>query len=174
MKNTLLLLTLLPLFFLCLTSCDSSKEQDETENEETNAIPEEKEATAEAEEEEAILDTSAPSAEYSMKIGKGYAEEGNLGMALIYYTDAIKLDSNYAEAYLYRGGVHYATGDLTAAISDYTEAIRINPNNGDAYAIRGYSQMMQEELLSACDDFNRSCELGYEIGCGWYNTYCKE
>jgi tetratricopeptide (TPR) repeat protein len=56
------------------------------------------------------------------------------------FTEAIKLDPNYAIAYFDRGMVYDETKDYDKAISDYTQAIRLDPFNFDAYNNRGEGQ----------------------------------
>ncbi|MFP3043153.1 tetratricopeptide repeat protein [Treponema primitia] len=53
------------------------------------------------------------------------------------YTEAIKLNPNYMEAYNDRGMAYRAKGDNDRAIADYTQAIRINPNYALVYVNRG-------------------------------------
>ena len=52
--------------------------------------------------------------------------------AIADYTQAIRLNPNYALAYYNRGNVYYRKGDYDRAIADYEAVLRINPNDADA------------------------------------------
>jgi tetratricopeptide (TPR) repeat protein len=49
--------------------------------------------------------------------------------ALAAYTAAIKIDKNYAAAYLGRGWINWFTGSLDSAVSDYKTLIALSPEN---------------------------------------------
>lgn len=53
------------------------------------------------------------------------------------YTNAIKINPEYADAYFYRGCAKHKLQDYRGAISDFSKAIQINPNYVDAYYYRG-------------------------------------
>ena len=58
--------------------------------------------------------------------------KGNLGdyvSAIQNFDEAIKIDSNYASAYMNRGGAKYMLKDLKAAYADCKKAIEINPQD---------------------------------------------
>jgi tetratricopeptide (TPR) repeat protein len=44
------------------------------------------------------------------------------------YSQAIRLDPNYALAYFNRGYTYYYKGDYDRAIADYNQVIRLDPN----------------------------------------------
>ncbi|MFM9161191.1 MAG: tetratricopeptide repeat protein, partial [Dolichospermum sp.] len=62
---------------------------------------------------------------------------GRYKVAIAEYTQAIKIDPNYAEAYYNRGKSREKLGDYEGAIVDYTQVIKIDPNYIDAYFMRG-------------------------------------
>src|SRR5579864_8294885 len=70
------------------------------------------------------------------------------------YTEAIRLDPDYADAYHERGAVRYMQDDFDGAIQDQTEALRLKPDNVDAYAIRGYAHEAAGNYESAIQDYN--------------------
>jgi tetratricopeptide (TPR) repeat protein len=53
------------------------------------------------------------------------------------FTEAVRLNPNYADAYIYRGLAYANNNDYDRAIADYNEAIRLNPNSAPAYNNRG-------------------------------------
>ena len=69
--------------------------------------------------------------------GKLYHIDGQHELAIQNYTEAIRLDSQYAIAYRYRGVVYSDLGQHQRSIQDHNEAIRLNPLYADAYSNRG-------------------------------------
>src|SRR6478752_5678921 len=54
-----------------------------------------------------------------------------------FYSQAIRLNPDYAEAFNNRGVARKNKGDLEGALKDYNEAIRLKPDNADAFNNRG-------------------------------------
>ena len=63
--------------------------------------------------------------------------------AIADYTEAIRLDPKYANAYSNRGVAYSDKGDKDRAIADFTEAIRLDPKYADAYNNRGFAYREQ-------------------------------
>jgi Predicted O-linked N-acetylglucosamine transferase, SPINDLY family len=57
----------------------------------------------------------------------------NFSQAKQYFQEAVKLDSNFVEAFTNLGNAQNALGDFNAAIMSYKEALRRNPNFFEAY-----------------------------------------
>lgn len=57
--------------------------------------------------------------------------------AIADYTEAIRLNPEFADACFNRGNAYYGKGQYDDAIADYTEAIRLNPKFAEAYYNRG-------------------------------------
>jgi len=79
--------------------------------------------------------------------GKLYHIDGQHELAIQDYTEAIRLDPQYAIAYRGRGVVYSDLGQHQRAIQDYDKAIRIDPLDADASYNRGiaYSHLGQSE-----------------------------
>ncbi len=60
--------------------------------------------------------------------------KGDFKGAIADYTEAIRLNPNYANAYNDRGNARYYLGDKQGAIADYTQALRFNPKNDNSKA----------------------------------------
>jgi tetratricopeptide (TPR) repeat protein len=61
--------------------------------------------------------------------GDGYAFKQDYGRAIADYTEAIRLDPNFAAAYNGRAGVYSDQGDVDRAVADYIEARRLALKN---------------------------------------------
>jgi tetratricopeptide (TPR) repeat protein len=101
--------------------------------------------------------------------GLVYIEQGNLESAIVDFSDAIRLNPNYAEAYSNRGLARYEQGDLESAIADFTDAIGLDANLAQAYVNRGTARYNQGELESAIADFTNAIDLDTTLGEAYYN-----
>jgi len=103
----------------------------------------------------ALIGCSPNSAKSYYKTGDEYSLKGDYDNAIADYTEAIRLDSNYAEAYNKRGDVYLVIKrDNDSAIADYTEAIRLNPNKTEAYLGRGASYFIKgnrDRAIADCE-----------------------
>jgi len=78
------------------------------------------------------------------------------------YNNAIKLDSNYVEAYFNRGVLKKDLGDFRGAIQDYTKAIELNSKDTSVYILfnnRAYAKLQIGDFHGAIEDCNRAIEL---------------
>jgi tetratricopeptide (TPR) repeat protein len=92
---------------------------------------------------------------------QGYAahRKGNFSAAIADYSEAIRLDPNYARAYSNRGLAYQAKRDLNHAIADFTAAIRLSPTLSAAYLNRGIAIMAKGDADKAIDDFTEAIRL---------------
>ena len=76
-------------------------------------------------------------AEKRVNAGAELYEQGHLEEAIAEYGEAIRLDSEDANAYNNRGNAYRHLGQYQGAIQDLDEAIRLNPEDALAYGNRG-------------------------------------
>ena len=76
---------------------------------------------------------SADPATKAYERGKACVGKKDFDAAIVAFTEAIRLDPKFAEAYYERGNVYYNTGERDKAIADFTDAIRLNPKHSEAY-----------------------------------------
>jgi tetratricopeptide (TPR) repeat protein len=88
---------------------------------------------------------------------------------LTFYTEAIRLNPNDANAFNNRGLAQQAKGDLDAAIRDYIEAIRLNPNDAEAFNNRGNAQQAKGDLDAAIRDYDEAIRLNPDSARVFYN-----
>ncbi len=85
--------------------------------------------------------------------------EGDKQGAIEYYTQAIKLNPNHADAYNDRGLARLALGDRQGAIADYTQAIKINPRHAEIYNNRGIAKFAAEDPQGAIADYTQAIKI---------------
>jgi tetratricopeptide (TPR) repeat protein len=78
------------------------------------------------------------------------------------YTEAIRLNPQYAIAYYNRGVARQEQGDTAGAIADYTEAVRLDPQDAAAYSNRGSARYDQGDYMEAITDCNEAIRLDPE------------
>ena len=83
-------------------------------------------------------------------------EKNDNDRAIADYSDAIKLNPKYANAYVGRGSAWYAKKDYDRAIADYDDAIRIDPNNGLSYLDRGFVWSAKKDIDRAIADYDEA------------------
>ncbi len=79
--------------------------------------------------------------------------------AIIYFTKAIELDSNFAVAYKDRGIVESMLKDYDGSIADYSKAIELDSTITTAYAYRGSDKHILLDFTGALADYNKAVEL---------------
>ncbi|PIG94493.1 tetratricopeptide repeat protein [Gloeocapsopsis sp. IPPAS B-1203] len=71
----------------------------------------------------------------------------------------IKLNSEYAPAWVRRGELRFAMGNKKGALEDYTQAIRLNPQCTMAYHNRGFVRWQQKDAQGALADYSQAIHL---------------
>jgi len=93
---------------------------------------------------------------FEFKRGVSYSERKNWEVAIVYYTEAIRLNPRYAAAWLNRGIAHREKGEIDKAIRDFTGAIRWRPGFADAFYNRGVAHQEQGDPAKADADFAKA------------------
>ncbi len=102
---------------------------------------------------------ASPPTENFFNIGFAKSEKGDHRGAIVAYTEAIRLNPNYADAYYNRGVVRNKSGDKQGAITDYNQAIGINPNHALAYNNRGFARSALGDKQGAITDYNQAIRI---------------
>jgi tetratricopeptide (TPR) repeat protein len=102
-------------------------------------------------------------AEDNLDVGKLALYLGDNGPnpsdAIKYFSKAIELDPNYAEAYLMRGRAKIGIQDMAGAMIDLNEAVTLEPNNSEAITERGNVKQMVGNITGALDDYEKALQL---------------
>lgn len=102
--------------------------------------------------------------QYYFNLGMAEARLGEYQKAKNAYNQALSLNSNYAQAYLFRGILEHGKGNLDDANSDYSHALEIDDKLIDAYFNRAQivfskENPTDEDLKNALTDLNKAVEL---------------
>jgi uncharacterized protein (TIGR02145 family) len=93
------------------------------------------------------------SAKAFYKTGTKEKEAGNFDNAVAGFTEAIRLDTNFAKAYTGRGEIYFEKKDYDKAIEDYTVAIRLDTNFAKAYNGRAEAHIKNKDYDKAVEDY---------------------
>jgi tetratricopeptide (TPR) repeat protein len=103
---------------------------------------------------------------------KGYVfavEAKNFAEAIRCFSEAIRLQPDYAEAYNNRGAARKDNNDLQGALADYDEAIRLKPDDAIAYYNRGTARKDNNDLQGALADYDEAIRLKPDDAIAYYN-----
>jgi tetratricopeptide (TPR) repeat protein len=81
--------------------------------------------------------------------------------ALSDFENALRLDPDFAPAYLYRGTLRALAADRLGAIADYNQAIRLWPNFAEAYNMRG-NAYSEDNKQAAIADYTQAIRLQFD------------
>ena len=98
-------------------------------------------------------------AEELFKKGNEQFHQSDYQGAVNSFTEAIKLNPKYANAYNDRGVTRFQLADKQGAIEDYNQAIKINPNYADAYYNRGNSRSDLGDKEGAIKDYTQAIKI---------------
>lgn len=88
--------------------------------------------------------------------GQYYYNEKQYDLAMYNFTKAVTTDpnSNYIDAYFYRGMTYAVKGEYNKAIDDFTRSIELN-NNSDSLYYRGITYSNIKQYDKAIEDFEK-------------------
>ena len=87
----------------------------------------------------------------------------NYEKAIELYTEAMKANPNYDEAYYWRASAKYGLRKYNEAIPDYDKAIELNPNNDEAYYYRALTNYNLGAYEKALPDFDKAIALNPDV-----------
>lgn len=116
---------------------------------------------------EQILDTVHEVTEKTKEKNRLEAEQFfNLGLKatdfqeqIKYYSKAIELHPDYADAYINRGAAKYDLDQYVEAIKDFDEAIRLKPDYAIAFSNRGNVKRKLSQYIEAIKDYDQALKL---------------
>ncbi len=89
--------------------------------------------------------------------------------AIADFSETIRHDSGFIQAYENRGVSKYYIQDYRGALDDFNKALKINPNDYNTYGRRGWTRFYLQDSRGAIDDFTKAIEGGRNDA-QYYNT----
>ncbi len=87
------------------------------------------------------------------------AQYGNFDSVFQDINRALKIDSDFAEAYNLRGQIYGDQKKYNKALSDFNKAIKLDPNDAPPYNNRGLLYENQKKYKKALSDYNKAIKL---------------
>ena len=92
-------------------------------------------------------------------LGKCYFDKDNFELAIMNFSEAIRLNKDYTEGYIMRGDAFLRSNNNDQAIKDYNKAIELEPDKYRAYVNRGMVYLEKCEPDLAIEDCTKSLQL---------------
>jgi tetratricopeptide (TPR) repeat protein len=134
----------------------------------------------------ALLDTGTGTdmarAKAYAAIATAYSAKQDYKKALKNFTEAVRLEPNYADIYYARGNSYLEQSRFDKAIADYDTALRLKPGYVQAYNNRGFAHGAKHENDQAVADYSTAIRLdpknpgayyGRAVAYGAKNQYDK-
>jgi tetratricopeptide (TPR) repeat protein len=86
-------------------------------------------------------------------------QKGQYQESIRLFTNAIKSNPLYGNAYYHRGNAKFELADYQGALSDYNEAVRFIPDSADIYCSRGNAKSALANFQEAIKDYNLAVSL---------------
>src|ERR1035441_3210365 len=106
---------------------------------------------------------AAPAVEEEELTAQQWFERGLAAAAideqLRFYSEAIRLKPDYADAFVNRGIARRAKGDVEGALQDFNEAIRLKPDSAITFIGRGNARRAKGDVEGALQDYNEAIRL---------------
>jgi Flp pilus assembly protein TadD len=99
---------------------------------------------------------------------RGFAAAG-VDEQLRFYSEAIRLKPDYADAFVNRGIARGDKGDVEGELRDYNEAIRFKPDSAEAFYNRGLARHDKGDLEGAIQDYNEAIQFKPGYANAFYN-----
>src|SRR5215469_4007219 len=79
--------------------------------------------------------------------------------AIVFFSRAIDLNTNYVGAYYYRGLSYLGKNQFDNSIADLSRALLLNTNYSDAYYFSGVCHINQKQYTLSLADLTKSLQL---------------
>jgi len=96
-------------------------------------------------------------------LGIVFGEEGRLEEAISHFSEALRLNPDYAKAHLSMGIALGRQGKIEGAVSHFSEALRLNPGLAGAHLGMGVALRRQGKINQAIDHFSEALRLNPDL-----------
>jgi tetratricopeptide (TPR) repeat protein len=127
----------------------------------SNETKEINETNKSAANEAAPVETHQLTAEEWFERGYVFQNDKNLDEAIRCYTEAIRLEPDFLEAYGNRGNAYSDIGNMDAAFADYNKVLEIDPNDAKAYYNLG--NLLSDENLKRYEEAEAAYRKAIEL-----------
>ncbi|WP_309136898.1 tetratricopeptide repeat protein [Pseudomonas aeruginosa] len=98
-------------------------------------------------------------ARHQRSLGSFYEKLGDIDLAIENFGRAIRLQSDYAQAYYNRAHAYVLKQDEERAIADYDKAILLQPTYAEAYVNRAIVKFLLRDVQGALADLDTAIKL---------------
>lgn len=102
--------------------------------------------------------------------GMYHFRDGNSNMAMMSFTNVIKLLPKFALAYNGRAILFEQKGLLEKSIADFTKSIEINASDGEIYGKRADLYVQLNQLQNGLEDYKKQIQFAPTNIMGYYNA----
>jgi tetratricopeptide (TPR) repeat protein len=107
-------------------------------------------------------------------IGLRYLQDEDNKHAIDFFSSAIDVDPNFAEAYGFRGMSHFQLEDYQAALNDFNNALALEPTLENVYFFRALYFVQCKLYGEAMKDFTFAIEIDKHFADAYfYRGICK-
>ncbi|MGC9007346.1 MAG: tetratricopeptide repeat protein, partial [Sulfurihydrogenibium sp.] len=124
-----------------------------------------------------LLNPDIPEVHYWRgKVATHDLNQESLEVAIVHFSEAIRLKNNYPEAYFERGKVYLQKGEFEEAQKDLEQAVKLNPKLKEAYSLLAQIELIHGNDEKALEYLNKvSNQEGddryyYSLGKIFYNA----
>jgi tetratricopeptide (TPR) repeat protein len=103
-----------------------------------------------------VPSSTPPTADDYYVRGSAFLQRGDYQQALSDYTQAIRLQPDFAEAYGNRQKIYFWQGNYQQAVADGNRAIQLNPDLSTAYIFRGFAHSKLGNIRNQLSDLNQA------------------
>jgi tetratricopeptide (TPR) repeat protein len=116
-----------------------------------------------------VISQTAIMAENVFNQGLNKAKNGDYIGAIENFSQALRLNAQYDQAYYNRGLGRFKLGANQEAIIDLTQALRLNPDHAEAYVCRGNAYRKQGDNQGAVMDYTQVLRIFPNDAKAYYN-----
>ena len=112
---------------------------------------------------------TSPEAQRALEQGLALDSQGRYAESRDAYSQAIRLEPKFFEAWFKRGWARNRLGDSNGAVEDFDKALQLQPGNATAWNGRGAARHKAGNVAGALQDFQKAIDLDPTYYSPWAN-----